>query len=204
MKTIFIFITIFLSHTFSSAFAQQTIRVPQSEAPVLIDGKFPVAEWRNCFVISIEDSVKLYLKQYKGHVFIGVRVERATPSYVDLLLFTPDEQLYNLHASMKIGERLLKGNSWTDSQPAWRWGNNIDWIANEAKIDPTKDTDLPFTEKFYPYEGYEFQLCRSRFDGKKWHIRIVVQDFAEQLPDITFPNNSKKTDTSQWAILNLE
>jgi hypothetical protein len=104
---------------------------------------------------------------------------------------------------MQIGERLLTGNSWTDSEPAWRWGNHIDWIASEAKIDPHKDRDLPLAERFIPYDGMEFQLRRSRFGGKQWRVRVEVRDFTGRLSDIIFPGGSERRNASRWTILNL-
>lgn len=204
MKTAFILLLIFLSYPLHSAFAQQTISVPHGDTPVLIDGEFSAGEWQKAFVTSITDSVSLYLKRNKGHIFIGVRIKKVFPFYVDVYLLTSDKKLYNLHASRQIGERLLTGNSWTESDPAWCFGNNMDWIANEAKIDPTWNFNLPIVERFYPYEGYEFQIRRSRFKGGKWRLRIVVRNFGERLSDIIFPADSKKTGTSQWIILNLK
>jgi hypothetical protein len=181
--------------------AQQTIKVPEGNSnPVLIDGIFSKDEWQDAATVKVNDSVTLYLKQFRGHVFIGVKTNTTYPAYVDMFLLTAGNELYNLHASMQIGERLLTGNAWTDREPAWRWGNHVGWIANEAKYDSTKDRSLPDKEKVFPYEGKEFQLLRSRFTGKQWRLRIEVRGSSEDIP---FPANSERRQTASWAILRL-
>lgn len=199
-----ILILLFLTCAFGYAHAQQIIKVPKGDGtPVLTDGKFSSEEWRDAITVAAAPSVKLYLKQFRNNVFIGVNMETESPSYVDIFLQTGDNQLYNLHASAQIGERLLTGDAWTDTNPPPRWGNHVDWIANEAKVDSDKTRDLPFPKKLFPYAGMEFQLRRSRFTGKSWRIRIEVRDFVGQSPDIVFPNGSERKNTTRWAILNL-
>lgn len=195
---------LFLMCAFSRAHAQQIIKVPQGDGtPVLIDGKISADEWRGATVITAAPTAKLYLKQFRGHVFVGLKIERASPSYIDLFLLTGDNQLYNLHASMQIGEPLLAGDAWSDTSPPYRWGNHVDWTANEAKIDAEKDRNLPMAKRLFPYDGMEFQLRRARFAGKQWRIRIEVRDFSGQLPDTIFPAASERRETKRWAILSL-
>ena len=188
-----------------AVFSQQVLKVPKSDsAPVLIDGIFSVGEWQGSTVASISPSVTLYLKQRKGHVYVGVEMKTPSPSYVDLYLLTDENQLYNLHASMRVGERWLKDSVWDDNKPVWRWGNNIDWIANSAKLDEAKSSNLPFLDRLYSYDGMEFQIHRARFQGKRWRVRIEVRDFAGQAPSIVFPAASTRTDFTGWAVLKLE
>ena len=187
-----------------AAFSQQVLKVPQRDgAPVLIDGKFSAGEWQGAATENISGSVRLHLKQSKGHVFIGVEMRTPSPSYVDLFLLTEENQLYNLHASMRVGERWLKDSVWDDSKPAWRWGNNVDWIASVAKLDETKDRSLSLTEQFFPYDGMEFQIRRARFQGTRWRVRIEVRDFTGKMPDIVFPAASTRTNVTGWAVLKL-
>jgi hypothetical protein len=195
---------LFLICALSPAAAQQIIKVPHGNGtPVLVDGRISVDEWRDARVISVSPSVKLLLKQLKGHVFVGVKSEKGSSSYVDMFLMTGDKRLYNLHASFQVGERLLPTGAWSDSSPPNNWGNHVDWIANEAKIDEEKDRSLPISERLFPYDGMEFQLRRSRFVGKQWRIRIEVRDFAGKLPDTVFPTLSERKSTARWAILSL-
>jgi hypothetical protein len=184
-----------------SASAQQTIKVPEGRGnPVLIDGMFSRDEWQDAATVKVNDSVTLYLKQFRGHVFIGVKTATSYPAYVDMFLLAGGNELYNLHASMQIGERTLTGKAWTDGEPSWRWGNHVGWIANEAKYDSTKDRTLPDKEKVFPYEGKEFQLLRSRFTGKQWRMRVEVRGAT---PDIVFPAESERLNTARWLVLQL-
>ncbi|MCA1568133.1 MAG: hypothetical protein LC803_21310 [Acidobacteria bacterium] len=183
------------------ASAQQTLKVPEGRgSPVLIDGIFSRDEWQNATTVKADDSVMLYLKQFRGHVFIGVKTATSYPAYVDMFLLTGLNELYNLHASMQIGERTLTSSLWTDGVPSWRWGNHVGWIANEAKYDSTKDRSLPDKEKVFPYEGKEFQLLRSRFTGKQWQMRVEVRGST---PDLVFPAESERRSSARWLILQL-
>ncbi len=202
MKIVNILAVLFFISAFDVAFAQQQISVPKGDMPVLIDGRFSVKEWHDAIEVDIESSAKLYLKRLKNDVFIGIKSANAL-RYIDLFLLDSENRLYNLHASMQIGERLLTDDFWTDEKPAWRWGNHVDWIASEAKIDGSKNKDLPLAERFFAYDGTEFQIRRSRFPGKHWRIRIEVKDFAGELPDIVFPSGTGRKDTAKWAILKL-
>jgi proline iminopeptidase len=196
---------LFLVSISSTSRAQQVIRVPQGDGtPVLIDGRIVVDEWRDALSLNVDPSVKLYFKQFRGHVYFGIKVDRASPAYVDVFLMDGDHRLYNLHASMQIGERLLVGNDWTDASPVTNWGNSSDWIANEAKINAEQDERLPISKRFFPYDGIEYQIRRKRFVGRTWRIRVEVRDFAGQLPDTVFPANSQRRDSKHWAILNLD
>lgn len=181
------------------------INVPATTgSPIMIDGNFSPDEWRDALVIPASASVKIYVQQVKGHVFIGIRKETGPPVYVDLFLVTGESRLHNLHASMQLGERLLSGDKWTDTEPATSWGVHHDWTANEAKSDPKRDRNLPIAERLLPADGVEFQLRRSRFSGKQWQVRIEVRDFVGKAPDIVFPPNSTRTSPAHWAVFSLE
>jgi hypothetical protein len=184
--------------------AQQVLTVPAGGGtPVLIDGQFAADEWSDAIILRVAASVDLYLKQYKGHVFLGVKMAAKSRRYVDMFLLAQDKHVYNLHASMQLGERVLVGSNWSDTNPPTRWGYHLDWTANEAKLDPSADPSLPVVQRIFPDDGIEFQFRRSRFQGKQWRIRIEIRDFAGQLPDIIFPADSERKTTARWAILEL-
>jgi hypothetical protein len=133
------------------------IKVPVvSPQPLMIDGKFASAEWHDASVTAVTPGVTLYVQQFQGHVFIGVKGDDAAPFYVDLFLLGQDNCVYDLHASMQVGERLLCGDAWTDTDPPIQWGNNIDWIANEAKADPRKDRTCRRSTDCFPERELSF------------------------------------------------
>ena len=187
-----------------AAFSQQILAVPKRDGPpVLIDGIFSVGEWQGATVVNMSTAVTLHLKQRTGHVYVGVEMRTPSPSYVELFLLTEENQLYNLHASMRVGERWLKDSVWDDNKPEWRWGNNIDWIASVAKYDEAKDRNLSLAERFLHYDGMEFQIRRARFQGRRWRVRIEVRDFTGRTPDTIFPAASTRRDVTRWAVLKL-
>jgi hypothetical protein len=183
---------------------QQILKVANgSGTPVLIDGRITDDEWHDAMTVTLEPTIRLHLKQFKGHVYLALKTERGSPVYVDLFIEDGDKRLHNLHASMQIGERLLTGSDWTDSSPPTNWGNHVDWIANEAKTDGQKDQRLPFVKQLFPYDGMEFQILSTKFVGRKWRLRIEVRDFAGQLPDKVFPAASDRRNTERWFVLDL-
>lgn len=184
--------------------AQPQVAVPQlSGEPLLIDGRFGEREWRGAATLAINDSTMLVAMQRDGHVYLGVRFLTPNRSYIDLFLQN-NETLYNLHASAQIGERLLRDTTWTDSEPAWAWGNHVDWIANEVKTNPTMPRSDPWTERIFPYEGFEFQLRRSRFNAGTWLVRVEVRDFMGESPDLVFPGSSTRKNIARWLRVRLE
>jgi len=88
--------------------AQEVLKVPVGGGtPVLIDGQFAADEWSDALTLHVAPSVDLYLRQYKGHVFLGVKMAAKSLRYVDMFPLAQDKHLYNLHASMQLGERVL-------------------------------------------------------------------------------------------------
>ena len=54
--------------------APAEIRVPEGNGvPVITDGLFSPGEWDDAHRLALTPSVQLYVKQYRGVVFIGVR-----------------------------------------------------------------------------------------------------------------------------------
>jgi hypothetical protein len=205
MKSFTALIVLVTVAAFRSVNGQETLKVPQGNGtPVMIDGKFSDGEWQDAAVKEIAPSIHLYLKQYKGNVFLGLKATTPFKAYVDLFLCPEAGKLFNLHASMQLGERVLSGNDWTDTEPPTQWGNETDWTASRSKFDPLKDRELPVTERLFPYDGKEFQLRRARFKGRRWRVRIEVRDLAGTHPTIAFPSNSERFKTDRWAVLNLE
>lgn len=185
-------------------YGQAAYHVPETTgSPVLIDGQFSPGEWEGASEITISDAVTLLLQQRAGHVFLGIKTPPTVPRYIDLFVHV-DDALYNLHASAQVGERLLADTTWSDAEPPWRWGNHVDWIANEVKADPTVPRDEPWTDRLFPYEGFEFQLRRARFVGPTWQVRIEVRDFMGTTSDIIFPSASQRKDTTHWLRLHLD
>lgn len=189
----------------SSAPVEHIIQVPHVPArPVLLDGQLRADEWGDATEVTIARGARLRLKQSQGHVYLAVQVEGATPRPVDLYLLTEDGALHQLHASMSIGERKLEGSTWTDMSPPWRWGNHVDWMANEAKQDSLKPSSLPFSARLFPADGVEFQIRRARFPGKRWRVLVEVNQFPGTEGSFVFPSGADKKSPAGWAVLHLD
>ncbi|MCK5651979.1 MAG: hypothetical protein KAJ42_11405, partial [Gemmatimonadetes bacterium] len=70
-------------------------RVPETDGvPVMIDGVFSEGEWDDALMVDASEAVKLYLKQEKGHLFIGVRCIRLITPIVDLFIQPTGQEIY--------------------------------------------------------------------------------------------------------------
>jgi hypothetical protein len=183
---------------------QQVIRVPEGRAvPVLLDGRFSPGEWDDAAAVRINDSMRLMVKQVAGHVYVAVASGARAGWPVDLYLRDASGVITQLHASMQIGERVHRDTLWAGETPAWRWGNHVDWIANEMKLDMTRPPGA-FAERLFPGDGTEYQIRRSRFGGREWRVRLEVQVQPETATSqVLFPRGATR-DTATWAVLRME
>ncbi|MFG1691389.1 hypothetical protein ACGF5M_04465 [Gemmatimonadota bacterium] len=183
--------------------------VPQTDGvPVMIDGVFSEGEWDDALLVDASEAVKLYLKQEKGHVFIGVRCIRLTSPIVNLYIQPTGGEIYKLHTSAQIGEIVL-GDS-EEEDPPWVWGHSPDWYANEVRWDQSRVEQLisegvPRGEAqaraIFPYDGFEFQIRASKFESSEWRIRVEVPS-AFEVPFV-FPPETEGHSTDGWLILSL-
>lgn len=182
----------------------RAVRVPRATAtPVLLDGQRSAGEWDDARSILVDRSVRLLLKQHGGHVYLAVSTGTRVPRPVDVFLNDASGRTHVLHASMQIGERALPDTLWTDTTPAWRWGNHVDWIANEAKQDALQPSERPFSARLFPADLTEFQIRRSRFPGRTWRVRVEVGAFPGTEGAYRFPKDASR-DPATWAVLQLE
>jgi hypothetical protein len=182
----------------------RTIRVPQGTAtPVLLDGQRSAGEWDDARAIPIDGGVRLLVKQHGGHVYLAVATGTRVSRPVDVFLHDGDGRTQVLHASMQIGERALPDTLWTDTTPAWRWGNHVDWMANEAKPDAWQPRERPFSARLFPADLTEFQIRRSRFPGRTWRVRVEVGAFPGTEGEYRYPQRASR-DPATWAVLQLD
>lgn len=184
--------------------AASAMRVPLvSIESVEIDGRIGGDEWKGAHEVTVAPDVTLLVFHTKDDVLLAVRLKTPAPAYVDIFLLLEEEKRINLHASMQVGERALPAKGWTDREPPTHWGRQDRWRANAVKQLPGKPKSAPLTETLVPYEGFEFQLARERFGGKRWRLRLEVRDFMAERPDIIFPNQSTRMDSASWGELLL-
>ncbi len=178
------------------------VRVPPTApTPILLDGRLEPAEWEGAMRVPVSEGVYLLVKQWGGHVYVAVRTAGPTPQPMDLYLVPADQERYQLHASLQIGERRLTA---ADPDPAWHWGNHTDWIANEMKIDGRRQDRKVFSERLFPAEGTEYQIKRARFPGGTWRVRLEIGGVPGNERPATYPAGSKAEAPATWALWALD
>jgi hypothetical protein len=140
------------------------IQVPQSRTAVMVDGFFSEGEWKSAARIEVPNVAELYFQESSEFVYIAVRYKNAPSGIVDLYLSPGDGQIYDLHASAKLGERQLHGTTFSE----WQWWNNHEWIANTSRVDSFDK------RSFLPSPIREYQIRRSRFASDTWRLRFEL------------------------------
>jgi hypothetical protein len=188
-----------------SVVAQQAIRVPAGKpVPVLLDGRLSPGEWDDATAVPVAGSVRMLVKQVGGHVFVAVTSGALVGRPIDIYLQDASGTISQLHASMQIGERVHRDTLWTGDAPAWHWGNHVDWIANESKFDSKQPTGGTFSSRLFPGEATEFQIRRSRFQGREWRVWIEAGIFpGTEGRTLFFPHGATR-ETGTWAVLQLD
>ncbi len=191
----------------------RSFRVPEGDGrPVLIDGLFSPGEWEDAGKIDIDQAVVLYLKKYRGHVFIGVKITPFRTSVVDLFISPEGKTIHHLHASAQIGERVVNEHSGLWEAPPFIYGYSVDWYANEIRWDNNKVQEL--TTKgmdggraqemsYFKYDGYEFQVRQSKFPGDRWLLRVLVPMAPDFDKPVLYPGGTEMTSTNGWLSLDL-
>jgi hypothetical protein len=154
----------------------EPVAVPTGDgAPVITDGVFTPGEWDDALTIPVADGVTLFLKEYRGVVFVGIRGATG-PS--DLYLAPPGGPIEQLHVSAGLAQVLVPT---TGPDPTWRLGFTTDWYANEQRRDDAefermredgRDPMEIMRATTYPFDGIEFAIRRSKIPGRVWLMRF--------------------------------
>ena len=188
---------------YQASFAQKALKVPLlPDAGIQPDGNFDEKVWRQARKVKLAEHTTLYLFQNQDALFIGVKNEDGARRYTDVYFHNEAIGTVNLHASMQLGERGLTAN-WDDSTPAWNWGNNSQWQANTAKLDETKDKQLPFSDRLQPYQGQEFRIDKAKLKAEQVRLRLEVRDFMGEAEAISYPKESTRADVNSWLYLKM-
>jgi hypothetical protein len=185
----------------SSALAQTKISIPKGK-PVLIDGKFSEQEWTDARMLLIQDSIKLYFKQSKEYVYIGIQptAKEYSSGWVDLFLADEAKGIYNLHASRKLGERRLTGEQW-GGWDQW-WTNEGSWRANYSRPDDVRENDRWRVVQLKD-EGWEFQISKWRFSSSQWKIMFDISLMFQETANVKYPAAVVDTKPDNWLLLRL-
>jgi hypothetical protein len=190
-----------------------SVMVPEGNgAPVITDGIFSPGEWDDALPIALNESITLYLKDYRGVVFIGVRgrdVSGIGPS--DLFLTVPGAPIQKLHVSAQLSENVVPA---TGAEPPVRFGLTTGWYANELRRDMAASARLEKEGKSpidiiraasYPSDGIEFAIRRSKFPGRRWLMRLFASAIVEGKPGmLAYPTAAAERTTEGWLELHFK
>ena len=189
----------------------QTVRVPEGNGkPILTDGIFSPGEWDDALKIPIRPNIELLLKKSAGFIFIGIRYTPFTLSVVDLFISPDGKAIRHLHVSAQLGERLLNDTPGTDDDPEFIWGDTTGWYANEirwnekkvqAMIKEGKDNGQAQEASLYKYDGFEFQIRRSKFGSDEWLVRLETPTAPNWAKPVVFPEGTDTVSTRGWLTL---
>lgn len=190
-------------------------KVPEGKcSPVLVDGIFSAGEWDDATKMNIHDSGVLYFKKIQGHIYIGLKLSGLNSPFVDLFITTDKKKIYQLHVSAQLGERALTGMPVEGQTKPFRWGYTKDWYANEVRWDEGKLRQLVkstgksraeiFHQVVYPFDGFEFQLRKSKFKNNKWLFKIKIGHSPHYDQPILFPAKGEFDDLDSWAAFILD
>lgn len=173
------------------------IHVPRTDPSIMIDGALSKGEWQHAARVDIPGTGRVYVQRSAEFVYIAVEYTRAPSGIVDLFVSPANGQIYDFHASAKLGERQLVGNQF----PEWIWWNNDDWTANVSRVDSFEE------RTFLPTPIREFQIRRSRFASAIWRVRFALTAMGsnnETLSETVFPENTSEKSTDGWLELSLK
>jgi len=189
--------TLAVVHIFSEAeVLDLRVPVPHTQSAVMIDGVLSPDEWQNAKMIDAAGVALLYFQQSTDFVYIAVQYKTSPSGIVDLYLSPSEGEVYNLHASAKLGERKLQANGYSD----WSWWNNRDWTANVSRVDSFEK------RTFLPTPLREFQIRRARFPSVTWRLRfdLTAMTTKNETQAISiFPRDTTDKATTGWLVLDL-
>ena len=187
------------------------VSVPETNGPpVLVDGTFSPGEWDDALSIPAWDGVTLYLKQEKGHVYVGIHCPDLMAPITDLFIEPAEGEIHQLHVSAQLGEIVLPAEG--EEAPPWVWGHSPQWYANEVRwdagerrrlIETGMDEGRAQVVSMFPYDGFEFQIRREKFGAGEWRIRLEVPSAAEYDTPPAFPVGTSRHNSGGWLVLNL-
>jgi hypothetical protein len=171
---------------------QRSVNVPPGR-PVMVDGVIDAGEWSDA---ALAETVagRLHIKEVGEFVLVGLELPGQSAGFVDLFITAGGGPLYDLHASARLGERILTGRVW----PEWHWWNNSGWVANVSRVES-------FDERtFLPEHARAFQIRRSRFPGRPWRIRLLTTVMkGKEITTLVWPEKTEDTNAAGWLELEL-
>jgi len=180
--------------TATAALSQTIWHAPKGKS-VMVDGTLEQGEWDDALVKDLAGLARIRVKRSEEYVFLAVELLNSDDGALDLYVSPSPREIYDLHASAKLGERKLVDRTW----PEWKWWNNNGWVANTSRVDSFQ------TPSFLPTKVREFQISREKFPGSQWNLMLEVMTPADPAwKTIPYPPEAKTIDTRDWIRLEFE
>lgn len=180
--------------TANAAVSQTIWHAPKGKS-VMVDGTVEQGEWDDALVKDLVGLARIRIKRSEEYVFFGVELLNSDDGALDLYVSPSPGEIYDLHASAKLGERKLADHAW----PEWKWWNNTGWVANTSRVDSFQKPS------FLPAKVREFQISRTKFLGNQWRVMFEILTPADPTWKTTpYPPKAKTTDTRDWIRLEFE
>ncbi len=177
-------------------------------SPVVVDGLFDSYEWQDALLIPDTETCDVHLKRNDGYLYVGVQCADLELPVLDLFLSPGGEDIYQLHVSSYLAERVLEEDETAES--FWRSGLNLDWTANEVKWNTIVSDSLGaigvygqdmLRQAVAPFEGFEVRIGEKQFSSAAWQMRVQVSQFASDLPPVIIPTSNGVVNS--WVLLDF-
>jgi hypothetical protein len=196
MRTPLVPLLLLLSTSLPVALSDFCVLVPHTSSAVMIDGALSKDEWKNAKCIEIPTVANLYFQQSDDFVYFAIEYTNSPSGITDLYISPAEGEIYDFHASAKLGERKLNVNAYPD----WPWWNNRDWTANVSRLESFE------SHTFLPAPVREYQIRRARFPSVAWRLRFefTAMTSRKETQAVTIsPQSTTATSTDGWLVLDL-
>jgi hypothetical protein len=184
--------------TMDEAYASDHIAINTTNKAPLFDGRCDQSEWATATKFTLPAEIDVYLMHDERSLFICAKGKMEDYTVLDLYIENEESgQLYNLHASAQLQERLLTDSGWT--KPGF-W-NNKDWSGFWVPYAGEEDTEQGTRTKFLEGSDREIQVLRKKFVGNTWNMMIRVSGVYHEGKygaEFFYPKKAVDTDKLSW------
>ncbi len=170
---------------------QLEIDVPEGK-PVMIDGRIEASEWSDAATRELPNGMRFFAKHSNEYVWLAIALPDGADGATDLYVSPGAGEIYDLHASAKLGERKLRNTEW----PEWSWWTNRGWTANVSRVENFSQPS------FLPTSAREYQIRRDKFATQTWKVMFEVLTPAKpEWRTTAYPAQARNLDTTNWWTL---
>lgn len=182
-----------------STSAADKISINVTTSPPLFDGRCDSAEWQPAIQLELPAGVSVRLMHDDDSLYVCAMGKPQDFTVIDLYIeHGQTGQIYNLHASAQLFERVYADESWSET----RFWNQQDWSAFWVPYAGEEETEKGPRTRFLKGSHREVQVLRRKFPAGSWKMMIgisAVEHEGSFSADLTFPAEAVDTDPSTWA-----